>query len=256
MSTIAERPNLSLFGVETQLIELLAFREELLSDPDLQGAEREESLQATENRILEYLQKHIQKVDGVAHYLREFQARAEIAKREAERCKAREKMWEARYDRLKTMVESVMIQTGQKRLEGQGNTLSLRKCPPSVEIAQPELVPDDYAKVALTMPVDLWRKIVECLDDPSEQGNATLFDRIAVEVSAKPSEPMKAKIAEALEQIDPCEKCHATGHLQVPITDLTPNGTIICLTCEGTGKVNRGVPGCSLVSEKMYLKVS
>lgn len=210
MSSIAERPNMSLFGIETQLIELLQFREDLLADPELQGAEREESLQATEERIREYVAAEVKKVDGIARYMRECEARARIAKDEAERIKARQRMWESRYEKLKTITESVMIQTGQRKLEGQGNTLSLRKCPPSVEIAQEGLVPPEYRQVTVTMSQALWDEVYEEMKGRTNLGT---------EARIKFDGASKSKIGEALKRGD-------------------------------------GVPGCSLVSEKMYLKLS
>lgn len=190
MSTIAERPNLSLFGIETQLLELLSFREDLLADSGMDPAERTESLQATENRIREYVTAEVKKVDNIARYLREFEARAAIAKQEAAREKAREKMWESRHESLKAIVESVMIQTGQKKLEGQGNTLSLRKCPPSVEIAQPLLVPDEYRKLTLEIPANIWYELLRLA--------GSFEDVVAPAIRITDCEPMKTPIKEAL----------------------------------------------------------
>ena len=198
-------------------------------------------------KIREYISKEIRKVDGVAYYLKEFEARAAAAKEEAKRLKARADAWEARHERLETLVKSVMLMSGKARLDGDSNTLRLVKCPASVEIAQPDHLPDEYVKMSVTLDCNTWADISDAI--PVE-----LRIKLNDATKSKP-EPMKSKIAEALKQQIPCEKCHTTGHMQVPVTNLTPSGAVACDACNGAGKVNQGVPGCSLVTDKMSLRV-
>ena len=195
--------NLTLFNLEATLMRLMFEREELVT----------ERLSVIEKdiEIREYISKEIRKVDGVAYYLKEFEARAAAAKEEAQRLKARADAWEHRHERLEEMVKSVMLMTGKSRLDGDSNTLRLVKCPASVEIAQPELVPEEMQKVSITMPLVAWRAL--CAD-------LKLWPELANELerAATKAEPMKAKIGEALKRGD-------------------------------------GVPGCSLVTDKMSLRV-
>jgi hypothetical protein len=230
--------NLTLYGLEATLMRLMFEREELVA----------EGLSVIEKdiEIREYVSKEIRKVDGVCFYLREFEARAAAAKEEAKRLRARADAWEARHDRLEEMVKSVMLMSGKARLDGDSNTLRLVKNPSSVEIAQPELVPDEYQKVVVTMPHSLWARVVRAIPE------ALLLE--VGEHSKETSEPMKSMIAEALKQKIPCTVCDGVGVREVYAGD-GDKVDQTCLACKGTGKVNQGVPGCSLVTDKMSLRV-
>jgi len=234
--------NLTLYNLEATLMRLMFEREEIQELPN--DNVRTHLLTQKDIEIREYVSKEIRKVDGVAYYLKEFEARAAAAKEEAKRLKARADAWEARHDRLETLVKSVMLMSGKARLDGDSNTLRLVKCPASVEIAQPELVPSEYQKVVVTMPHSLWARVVRAIPE------ALLLE--VGEHSKETSEPSKSKIGEALKQQIECSVCRGRGHV-VPFgsqTDLSK-----CTICKGTGKVNQGVPGCSLVTDKMSLRV-
>jgi hypothetical protein len=200
--------NLSLYNLEATLMRLMFEREELAA----------EGLSVIEKdiEIREYVSKEIRKVDGVAYYLKEFEARATAAKEEAKRLKARADAWEQRHERLETLVKSVMLMSGKARLDGDSNTLRLVKCPASVEIAQPELVPAEYCKLTVSMPVELWKLILVALENDG-LGSTHALAEIG-ELPEPKTEPVKSKIAEALKRGD-------------------------------------GVPGCSLVTYKMSLRV-
>ena len=241
---------LTLYDIETDLLNLMLCREALLNDPDRSsvledGETRESELALIDQAIQERVSAEIAKVDGIAFYLREFAARAATAKVEKDRLAARQRMWEAREERLKELVTSVMLMTGKKRLEGDSNTLRLQKCPPSVEVNQSELLPDEYQRVRVTMSVRLWEAIKRCrwVDSITE------MPREILECNVGPAEPSKSKIAEALKQQIPCDKCKGGFH------ETTDHNLLPCETCHGTGKVNQGVPGCSLVTDKMSLRV-
>jgi hypothetical protein len=248
MTPTTERHDLSLFGIKPELIELLEFREELIADPSLLGAEREESLQATEDRIREYVTAEIENAN-IALYLREFETREQVAMEESARQKLKAKAWSDRYERLKMLITAVMLQTGQKRIEGTGVTLSLRKCPVSVDVAQPNLVPSEFKRVEVRMNLALWGEI---------QAAAVMGRPIAKEAAAKilsdakayDPEPIKSDIGDVLKSQVQCDKCEGIGYVVV-----SPGETEGCNACGGTGKVTGAVPGCRLVSDKMTLLV-
>lgn len=182
-------PNLTLYGIETELMQLIAYRDAVLEDPELTPEEQKESLVAIDESILEYVKAEVKKVDGIAYYLREFETRAAAVEAEMARLKHQRDMWHSRGENLKQLCIQVMQTTGNRRLEGRLSTLSLRKCPASVEVAQPELVPADFQRVRVTMSKSMWDAIVE-----------TLGSELAMETcKASEAEPMKSEIKAVLQ---------------------------------------------------------
>jgi hypothetical protein len=173
---VQERPNLSLFGIETQLLELLAFREDVVAnDPDATPQEISESLAACDKQIEEYVRREVQKADNIAAFLRECEARTAALKAEAGRIMLRAKAWEQRGDQLKAVVSGVMKAIGKTKIEGAQNTLAVRKNPPSADIAQPSLIPPAYKHIDVTMRPSLFDSLCNFLVR-YEQGAALLAE--------------------------------------------------------------------------------
>jgi hypothetical protein len=234
--------NVTLYGIEADLLELICFREGVVSDEALTDKTRKQVLAETDLAIKKRTEELVRKVDGAAFYVREFSARAAAAKAEKERNAARQRMWESRLERLEEYIKSVMLMSGKSRLDGDSNTLKLVKCPPSVEITQPELVPDECQNVVIKMTVRQWEQLTTT---PGVDKNLLLeLERVQ---AVKLGDPVKSKIAEVLKQQIPCGVCGGTARRY--------DGPGPCPNCNGTGKVNQGVPGCSLVTDKLSLRV-
>lgn len=250
MSTAA---NMTLYNLEATLMLLMFERETIQKDPDLTPKEIEQALKAKDIEIREHVSKEVKKVDGIAYYLKEFEARAATAKAEKDRQARREKDWEARHDRLEELVKSVMLMSGKSRLDGDANTLKLVKNPPSVEIAQPELVPNSMRRLQVTMSLELYSKIKLALFASEHPAVETLTKELQ-QCTTTRAEPMKSKIAEALKQTEPCPKCEGVGVLEV-YAGHGDKKDVPCELCNKTGKVKRGVPGCVLRSDVLRLEV-
>jgi hypothetical protein len=196
--TATEKPNLTLYGIETQLLELLNFRESIESDPDMTPQEQQESLKACDESIAEYIRAEVKKCDGIAMYLREFAARAQAETDEIERLKRRKRMWDKRYESLEAMVIDIMQVTKQTRIDGRHSVLQLKKNPPSVEVAQPDMVPGDMQRVTVKMTMAQWQQTV-----------AAMPMALAIELTgcAAPPEPMKTEIAKRLKEGDGVPGC-------------------------------------------------
>lgn len=235
----------TLYNINVTLMNLIFEREDIANDPDLTPKEIEQRLKAKDVEIREHVTALVKKVDGVAYVLMELAAHEAAAKAEKERQHDREHAFEARRERLETLVKSVMLMSGKARLEGDANTLRLVKCPPSVEIAQPILVPDEYRKLTVELPAAVWYELLRLA--------GSFEDVVAQTAKTKDCEPMKSKIAEALKQTEPCGNCGGNGVVEVS-DDITLE-FIKCEPCDGTGKVSKGVPGCRLVTDKMSLRV-
>lgn len=109
--------NLSLFGIESALHELMTLWQE---------AETPEAMAAAEAAIRDYAEAEIRKVDGIRRYDRLCSAMSAAAKAEADIQKARQKLFEARQLRLRAIVYEVMKQHGLTKLEGNTGTLQIK----------------------------------------------------------------------------------------------------------------------------------
>jgi len=193
----AQQTNLSLYNIETGLLDLLRYREELASDPDITPQETTASLDAVDAQIQEYVTREVQKVDGIAAFLRECETRATALKIEAQRVRSQAAMWEQRESRLREITLNVMQMVGAKELDGTNSTLKVRKNPPSVDVAQPELVPAPYQRITVTMSKYLYDRINQALF--SGDKTSSLFVELQ-ECKTGPIEAVKSKIAEELKQ--------------------------------------------------------
>src|SRR5574340_316924 len=142
--------NLSLYRIETELLELLQFREDTALDRSITPAEREETLKAADQRIAEYVARELTKADNIAAFLRECDRRADLEDEEIARLQARKRKWQAWHDRLEECTIRAMQIAGKKEIDGAHNTLKLRKNPASVDVMQPDLVPASYQRLNVT----------------------------------------------------------------------------------------------------------
>lgn len=205
--TATEKPTLppkalTLYGIETELLELLNFRESIESDPDMTPQEQQESLKACDESIVEYIRAEVKKCDGIAAYIREFDSRAALLEEEADRCKEMARVWQKRKKSLESMVIDIMQVTKQTRIDGRHSVLALKKNPASVDVAQPHLVPAEYERVNVTVRHSLWTNILALVVQAARRDTtiallyAEMQDPDKIQLGAP--EPMKKKIAEEL----------------------------------------------------------
>jgi hypothetical protein len=240
--------SLSLYQIEAELIQLMRFREDVQQDTDITPQEQQASLDAIDKQITEYVHREVVKVDGIAAYLRECEARAAVLKAEAARIKAQADAWAARGERLEAVTLRVMQQTGATLLEGSNSTFKVKKNPPGVDPnIQMDIVPPAYLRSTLTLNRDLWSRLLSHLFG-TEKGCA-LFSELQ-QCKITDPEPMKDAIKSELKQA--CPKCHGTKHLIVGVPG-DPHKTLDCDACGGSGR--NSVPGCRLVDDKYRLVV-
>lgn len=111
-----------------------------------------------------WLEARGEKVDSVAQFMCHLESQIDLAKSEIERLRDRKHAYEIALERLKSYVVRVMEASGQKKLEGHTVTLSIRKCPASVEIVnEPEISPD-YKVVSLSLPARLLEQVLDAID--------------------------------------------------------------------------------------------
>jgi hypothetical protein len=165
--------------------------------------EQQESLKACDESIAEYIRAEVKKCDGIARYLREFETRAATLKEEAARCTAMAKNWQKRYDSLEAMVIDIMQATKQNRIDGRHSVLQLKKNPPSVEVAQPNLLPAELMRTSVTMTPVLRDKIFLALISAGETSLSSAF----TDCTCTTPEPRKNEIAKRLKEGDGVPGC-------------------------------------------------
>lgn len=107
--------------------------------------------------IARYLEALPQKVDGVAHVHTHMAAQVRLADAEIKRLQARKRRFENAVERMETYIMSVLDKLpvpkrGPKKLEGATATLSLCKCPPSLQITDESKIPAEYRIVIHPVP--------------------------------------------------------------------------------------------------------
>lgn len=120
----------------------------------LEGLEDEALKAECEADIYRWIEAETVKVDGIAGYLARCEAEQQFAAAEAKRLADRKRTWERRQERLEQYVQRVMEASGKSKLDGKHNTLALKKCPPSVEVLDQAIVPQEYIRVTVTEAVD------------------------------------------------------------------------------------------------------
>jgi hypothetical protein len=184
-------PNLSLYGIKTELLELLRYREEIAGSADMTPAEIKESLEVVDDRIREYVGREVAKVDGIAAYLRECEARAEVLKMEAQRIMNQSRSWTERGARIETVTLGVMLKLGATELDGATSTFKVKKNPPSLEVANVNELHPRYRRIKVTMTAELWERALGVLMK-DERGAPVFQELIGCNVSAP--EAMMAEI--------------------------------------------------------------
>lgn len=156
---------LTLYDINTELLRLFHEREDTSVSLRKQGAADEEidaALELVDMSIRAHIEAQIKKGDGIAYYLREFEARQKLEKLEAERVAARAKKWEQRKKRLEEITIAVMQATGYDRIEGAHNTLVIKKNPPSVDPkVNLNLVPESLLRREITVTENIYQKLLE-----------------------------------------------------------------------------------------------
>jgi len=234
--------------LEFGLVDLMRQREECAAeydrvrhDPEVQAGLEDIALAALDQcdlAIAAYLKACVAKVDGVAAFILKSEAAAETIEDEQERLEVLRIQHQDRADRVREMalrvIQEVNLELAAKgkpehrTIEGERHTLKLRRNPPAVVIAQPNLVPDNVQKFTLSMTYDEIRVLL----DTSESTHKLAW-------KAK-REPSKSAIAAALKARETCPECKGFG--RSPLSDDS------CQRCDGEGTIPGSVPGCRLES--------
>ena len=194
----------TLWSVKSRLWELVTLRREMLAEvaftPE-QQAERQAGIAETELAIKAYVCEEIKTNPNSVHqWLLESKARQEDLKAERNRLDGLLAAEEGDYERAKTLVMEVMAEIGEKRLPVRGTlrTQGNGGVRP-VAVRQPEMVPDAYKRVSVTMRLDVWRRMEDMFCEPDFRKDEYLNEAEWESVKVGTPEPNLTDIRIALE---------------------------------------------------------
>lgn len=176
----------SLFQIEKQLAGLVASREE---------CETEEDRKAVDEAIALYVKKEIRKVDSIRGYLRHCDMMAEAAAEEVKRLSALGHTWKSRRERLLDLCRELMLEFGEKRLDGLHGSIVLKGNGglQALEMGNPGLIPEEMCDYRGFITSKCWTAILEACNrvgvSPAEWEGVQL-ERV----------PRQAMVREALKQ--------------------------------------------------------
>ncbi len=101
-----------------------------------------------------YLEALARKVDSTVEFMDFLESRRETRKAQVVRLEKANKRDQAIIDRIEGSIQRVIETSGRDRVEGSLYTLRLRKCPPSVDVLDMELVPEEYRKYKVEVSAD------------------------------------------------------------------------------------------------------
>jgi len=136
---------------------------EILEDPNITEEERGTAQQ----ELSRWVGEEVGKVDRVRGFLRHCRIMKDIAEQEAKDIAARAKIWEDRRRRLSEICMMVMDERGVKRLEGATGVLRIQTNggQQKLNVAQPELVPDEFRVYRLSLSIQDAETISRALAD-------------------------------------------------------------------------------------------
>ena len=172
----AKSPDLSLYGLERELLELLQLRDDVAGETHVTEPGRSEqtsALEVLDQQITEYIKRQtIARADSVIASIREYESRAEALDQEIARLKALRNRARDRVELIRTVAaESLAATLDQQdiitasqgtvlaRVRGRLGQVKLCKSPPSVEVTDESLLPLDYLVTVVTLTGPEWLRL-------------------------------------------------------------------------------------------------
>ena len=229
----------TLFVIEHALGDLFETRQEIIDQvafTDEQIADKQAALDAVDAAIVETVTAEVRKVDGVSRKLIEWDAQIDAIEKEVERLEAIAARIKQNRKRLADLVLQIMRDTDTKKLEGKLGTLRRQNNGGvlSVEVVQPDLVPERLQTITVRANAAFWSEIVRRI------GN--MEDAFSGNVKVSAPEPDLTAIRAELDKRVSCPSCAVLARMYEAMLDQKPP----CETCGDTGTVSNGVPGCRL----------
>lgn len=112
----------------------------------------------------------VEKRDRVGQFIAHIEAQAAFAAAEIKRLQERKAFFDRAIEKIESYVISTIMTLGHDaknkypKLEGRSVTFQIKKCPPSVEITDAEIVSAQYKTATVTIPMALWDELLDSLD--------------------------------------------------------------------------------------------
>ena len=139
--------------ISGSLVSITDHLEALFNSVEMTEEGSEERAQI-EREIEAYIEAEVRKVDSVAGYIAHCESQQDFAAAEMKRLQERKASWARKQEKLEQYIRRAMLLAGREKLEGRTNTLILKSCPPSVEVTDQSLVPEEYIRVTVMESID------------------------------------------------------------------------------------------------------
>jgi hypothetical protein len=178
----------------TTTVSLYSLEETLMAYAETMEMVEPEQEQAFLADFTAALKAAVEKRDSVARFLAHLESQQELGHLEIDRIRDRVQSLKKVQERIESYVRRSIEALGFdrdgdfKKLAGNTVTFSLRACPPSVEILDGDLVPDEYKTLVLKMPAKLWEQIADLVEEAElaelvrhgVELKEVLFDRLRI----------------------------------------------------------------------------
>ena len=133
----------SLFDISQRYINIL----ELCENPEITPEMLEEALQSMEGELTE-------KLENIVAFIRSLEGDVTVIDNEVARLQARKKTINNKISSLKDYMENCLRMLELRKVKTSLNTISIQKNPPSIEILDETLIPEEFKSVETVTKID------------------------------------------------------------------------------------------------------
>ena len=133
----------SLFNITDRYLNIL----ELCENPDIPSEVLEEALSEMEGELND-------KLENIVAFIKSLNGDIEVIDNEVARLQARKKTINNKITSLKSYMENCLVMLDLKRVKTSLNTISIQNNPPSIEVLDESLIPNEFKSVETVTKID------------------------------------------------------------------------------------------------------
>ena len=138
--------------IKQSIFEITDYLETLFES--LEGLEDPALREECEREIEQYIARQIHKVDNIAEYQDHLAAQQLKRKKQVQMLEKANRTADRILERIDNSIRRTIEESGRPALEGSLYSFVLRKSPPSVEVLDQKMVPQQYLRTTVTEEVD------------------------------------------------------------------------------------------------------